>query len=90
MALAEAIPGWYPIPIAPFWTVLAPFASFSRLFAPFLHRFAPFGTVLDRFRTVLSAKHCENLRKFHGKFAKIRESLVLQRFPEFWNLLGTI
>ena len=60
MALAEAIPGRYPIPIAPF----------SHRFAPFLHPFAPFRTVPNRFPTVSSAERCENCAKRHENDAK--------------------
>jgi hypothetical protein len=84
MALAEAIPGWYPIPVAPFWTI---FTLFCIIVAPFCSIFASFFTVSDRsesfsdrFERPTSRKVCENLRTFREKFTKIRESIVFAIF----------
>ena len=85
MALAEAIPGQYPIPIAAFWTI---FVLFCIVFALFHIVFAPFGTVLNRFRTVLSAKRCEILPKTCENFAKVPQKIANRllkfRFSLLW------
>ena len=49
MALAEAIPGRYHIPIAQFWTVFVPFCI---IFAPLWHQFGPAGQFLLNVETI--------------------------------------
>ena len=78
MALAEAIPGWYPIPIALFWTVFTPFCTILALLSII---FASFCTVSDRsesfsdrFERRTLRKVRENSRKLATNARKFREN----------------
>ena len=84
MALAEAIPGRYRIPIAPlnrFRTVLHHFRTVSHHFRIVLHRFGPFRIVSSAERCEKFAKTCEKLAKISRKFAKSAKLKVARFLP---------
>ena len=72
MALGEAIPGQYPIPIPSFWVI---FASFCFVFAP--------RTVPNRFWIVSSADTWRNFAKACERFAKFSSKFANSLFPIF-------